>query len=324
MDLSDAAVNLAGNAEIVQCNINVVGYYDQALIGGDKLYGGYYCDTALDNWIHTAKGNGYNYSILGLDEKWKGWAWRTKKYLKFVETLPSTSIVCITDCNDVLFVKPESDMKEVWDYYHSKGHDLIFGGEPTCCTGDYRYHINPIGRKRLMSKVKSYQPKNRWMFPNAGCIIGTRNRVHEALTLAKDANDDQARYLEQYTKDKSWLTIDYDHKLVGNLNALAILYKNTSIPLPTDDYYNAELKHWDIVSQYPELLDGSLTMISPPVTMNQLKNKTTGGTPCVIHFPGKNYVLYNHIGKELFHGDFKPVPFSDKMATLWSIATLWK
>jgi len=270
---------------------------------------------ALDNWIFTAKNNGYNYAILGLDETWKGWSWRTKKYLKYVQSLPFNTVVCITDCNDILFVKNESEMIEAWKYYHSKGHDLIFGGEPTCCTGDYRAHIDPIGRKRLMNKVKSYgksntgnhKKQNRWMFPNAGCIIGTRGRIIDALILAQDAKDDQARFLEQYAEDKTWLTVDYDHKLVGNLNALAILYKQVPIP---GDYYNDELKHWDIIDCSKE--DNCLSQY-------QLQNKTTKGRPCVVHFPGKNYPLYNYIGKELFGKYFKILPFRDGMTTLWSV-----
>src|SRR5665647_1265749 len=142
---------------------------------------------ALDNWIYTASENSYNYVILGLDEKWQNWQWRTKKYLKYVESLPSNAIVCITDCNDILFVKSSSHMQTVWNHYQSQGKELVFGGEPTCCTGKYRFHIDPIGRKTIMDKVKKNShskddkdrnnKSNRWLYPNAGCVIGTRSRI---------------------------------------------------------------------------------------------------------------------------------------------------
>jgi|SRR5579885_112003 len=271
---------------------------------------------ALDNWLYTAKNNDYNYSVLGLDEKWGGWSWRTKKYLRYVESLPSNAIVCITDCNDVLFVRPSHEMQNVWSYYQNKGKELVFGGEPTCCTGNYRFHIDPIGRKQIMNKVKDNNPKNRWMFPNAGCIIGTRSRIIEALNLAKDADDDQARYLEQYTQDPHWLTIDYDHKLVGNLNALAYLYKESYLP---EDYYNAELKYWEF-QDYKKIdrLHG-VTRIRKPINKYLLQNVETGGIPCVVHFPGKNFVLYNYVGEKLYGEYFKRLEFRDSMSTLWSI-----
>lgn len=272
-------------------------------------------NVALDNWIYSAKNNEYNYIILGLDETWKGWSWRTNKYLNYVKTLPPTTIVCLTDCNDILFLKHESEMIKSWNYYNKQGFDLVFGGEATCCTGDYRAHINPIGRINIMNTVKSFGNKytgnhenqNRWMFPNAGFIIGTTHRIIEALTLAQDAKDDQAKYLEKYSQNENWLTIDYDHKLVGNLNALAILYKQLPIP---GDYYNDELKYWDLINCEEE--DNCLGNI-------QLKNKITRGQPCVAHFPGKNYPLYNYIGKKLYGEKFTILEFTDKMTTLWTI-----
>lgn len=277
---------------------------------------------ALDNWIYTAKEHDYNYAILGLDEKWGGWSWRTKKYLHYVESLPSSAVVCITDCNDVLFTRPSHEMQNVWAYYQARGKELVFGGEPTCCTGNYRFHIDPVGRKNIMTRVKDNSKKvsngkaNRWMFPNAGCVIGTRDRIVEALTLAKDADDDQARYLEQYALDPHWLSIDYDHKLVGNLNSLAYLYKESYLP---EDYYNAELKHWNFISvkDYDEMQ--RVTRVRKPVNRFLLQNNQTGGIPCVVHFPGKNFVLYNYVGEKLYKGHFKPLDFKDSMTTLWSI-----
>lgn len=283
---------------------------------------------ALDNWIYTAKSNQYDYAILGLDEEWKGWSWRTKQYLKYIQSLSRDATVCITDCNDILFVKLASELWLAWNWYREQGKEIVFGGESTCCTGDYRYYINPTGNNAMVSKVKAHgnngdvKNQNRWMFPNAGCVIGTRDKIIEALTLAKDANDDQARYLEMYSENPKWLTIDHEHKIVGNLNALNYMYQaDTYLP---QDYYNSELKYWDIVEQYPHLTRGDLTMVNPPPTFYQLKNKQTGGTPCIAHFPGKNYVLYNHIGKELFKGNFKVLPFEDKRTSLWSIANIWK
>lgn len=278
---------------------------------------------ALDNWIFTAKNNGYDYAILGLDEEWGGWSWRTKQYLKYVQTLAADMVVCIVDCNDILFVKPVTELKTAWMTYFEKGQDLVFGGEATCCTGDYRYYVNPSGNKQMVSKVKKIQnSRTRWMFPNAGCVIGTRDRIIEMLNVAKDADDDQARYLEMYTENSNWLTIDHEHKIVGNLNALNYMYQaDTNFP---QDYYNSELKYWDIVDQYPYLMRDDVTIVNPPPTLHQLKNKITGGTPCIVHFPGKNYVLYNYIGKELFGSNFRLLPFEDKRSTLWTVAKLWK
>lgn len=277
----------------------------------------------LDNWLFTAKSHGYNHHVIGLGEKWGGWTWRTKKYLEYVKTLPETAVPCLLDCNDVYFIRPYTDFLTEWLKYVEEGKRLVFGGESTCCTGEFRYYVSPSKRKKAIETVQSYEPDSRWMFPNAGCVIGFRDNIIEMLELSKDAEDDQAAYLKQYLDNKDWLSIDYKHSLFGNINSLAFFYKMDYAPT---DYYNAESQYWEIVKQYPEIESGYLSVVpgNEPTNMKMLKNKITGGSPPILHFPGKNFVLYNYYGKELYGGEFIVVSFTDVRKTLWSISYLWK
>lgn len=270
----------------------------------------------LDNWEYTAKGLGYNYKVLGLGEKWGGWNWRTKQYLEYVKTLPRNSTVLITDCNDVFFVKPATELYQSWMTFVTEGKRLVFGGESTCCTGEYRFYVSPSKRNEAIKKIKSYDPESRWMFPNAGCMIGFRDNVIEALEISKEAEDDQAAYLKEYLQDKDWLAIDYNHRMFGNINSLAFFYKMDFVP---EDYYNSESKHWKVIDLYTKV-----TLTYRPFLTRGLQNTETNGIPAVLHFPGKNFVLYNYYGVELYGNRFKEVEFQDIRKALWGVSLLWK
>lgn len=267
---------------------------------------------ALENWIYGVKKLGYNYTVLGLGEKWGGWPWRTKKYIEHIQTLPKESIVVVVDGNDILFVRGP---RSLYRAFRKINKPLIFGGEPTCCTGQYTY--TPFNGKHEEAKngIDSMNPINRWKFPNAGCIIGYRDNVLSALDKVKTSKDDQAGHLEQYLADANYLTIDWNHDIVGNVNKPSYRYcVDCSV---ADNKDRHELQYWEKI-----LAEGDV--ISP----NSYRNTESKGTPCIFHFPGKNVNGYNIMGAEMYGESFRPIsryiaPSIGKSA-LFSIATLWK
>jgi len=90
--------------------------------------------------------------------------------------------------------------------------------------------------------------------------------------------------------------------------------------------YRAKIKfkNWNFISvkDYDEMQ--RVTRVRKPVNRFLLQNNQTGGIPCVVHFPGKNFVLYNYVGDQLYSKRFKPLEFKDSMTTLWTVSKLWK
>ena len=315
---------------------------------------------ALDNWLYGTQRLGYDVTVLGVGEKWVNWAWRTKKYEEVVRGLPEstpeqTTLVLIVDGNDILFVRGPKSLYRAYKMVckssinintntsSSKKSDnkkdtndkreelLIFGGEPTCCVGKFSAIRINGERQRAMTVIDSRKPKNRWKFPNAGCIMGTRETVLRALTGIRDEPDDQAGHLEKYLEDPKYLNIDWNHNIVGNINRPSLFYcVDCGI---SDDKDIFELQFWekvDVNKLKEDLIKNAkdATLYSDCIGDILYRNKTTGGIPCILHFPGKNIRSYNLLGAMLYGTKFRPIqldtPPSVGKAALFSIAKWWK
>jgi len=286
--------------------------------------------SALDNWIFGAKKLGYDYTILGRGEKWGGWSWRTKKYIDAVKLLPHNSIVLIVDGNDILFARGPASLYRA--YKAAGSPSLLFGGEATCCVGKFSAQKLNGERNRAITTIDHRGPHNRWKFPNAGCIMGQRNAVLAALELVKDEPDDQAGHLERYLNDEKYLHIDWDHRVVGNINKPGTLYcVDTSV---VEDKNTVELQtYWERVSTNELIEEAKKTNTDPAqyrdsVSSVLYRNKETNGIPCILHFAGKNMQGYNVVGATLYGSSFRPVsadePVSVGKSALLSVAGLWK
>jgi hypothetical protein len=279
------------------------------------------------NWMHGAKRLGYSVTALGRGEKWGGWPWRTKEYIRAIETLPPDVLVLVVDMGDVLLCRGPKSLLRAYD---SIGAPLVFGGEPTCCVGNFSAIRMNGERQRAMTTIDGRAPRNRWKFPNAGCIMGTREAVLNALHGVRDEPDDQAGHLARYLDDPAYLAIDWQHSIVGNVNKPGALFSVDTSLLADKD--GVELQHWERVRVWDlgeELRrkgeDASAYADSIGPTL--YRNRTTGGVPCVLHFPGKNVRGYNLLGAGLYGTAFRPVkvenPPSVGKAALLSIAGLW-
>ena len=293
-------------------------------------------DNGLYNWEYSASILGYDYKILGLGEKWGGWSWRTKKYLEYVQSLPEKNIVTITDGNDLFFTRSPKDLVSAYESYNS---EVVFGGEPTCCTGKYQYHPFKINRgiaiNAMFKRCNQYNDSTRWMFPNAGCITGKVSRMIELLEDIQEEPDDQAGYLEKLIEDFDCFEIDYQAKIVGNVNAIGyyhcVDHPQSDLCSTIKDKLRNEHQYWDL-----ELTDSHCKISNkmiPDITYEdgyhsiyRYRNNITNNVPCVLHFPGKNYELYNVFGDKLYNRSFRPLKRDKekKDNALESIVRIWK
>lgn len=295
-------------------------------------------DDGLYNWEYTASSLGYDYKILGVGQKWGGWSWRTQKYLDYIQTLPEKNIVTITDGNDLFFTRSPTDLLNSYESYNS---DVVFGGEPTCCTGKYQYHPFKVNRgiaiSSMFDRYNQHNDSTRWMFPNAGCITGKVSRLVEMLEDIKDEPDDQAGYLERLIEDFNYFDIDYQTKIVGNVNAIGyyhcVDHPQSDLCSSIKDKLRNEHQYWDL-----ELTDSYCTVNNTNKIENNViyeegynsfyryRNNITNNIPCILHFPGKNYELYNTFGSKLYGYSFRPLKRdkNSKDNPLESVVRIWK
>ena len=105
---------------------------------------------------------GYNYNVLGWGLKWEGWKWRSKLYLKFLETQRSSDVFVFMDAYDTLATKTP---KEALEAYIAFQKPLIVGAEWYC------------GNSKNCGKVDAWWERQKIKPPrkkhaNAGFLMG--------------------------------------------------------------------------------------------------------------------------------------------------------
>jgi hypothetical protein len=55
-------------------------------------------------------------TILGWNEKWKGYAWKFMLMMEYLKTIPDDELVCFIDAFDVLLLRP---LTELEDYFNA-------------------------------------------------------------------------------------------------------------------------------------------------------------------------------------------------------------
>lgn len=101
------------------------------------------------NYERTAKKFGYNYTIIGRGETFKGWSWRTEKYIHHIkEWVPDGKLVLLTDANDVYFVRPAEELIQT---FVACDRRVVIGGEAMAVTGPYAKHR---ARQKLENRMR--------------------------------------------------------------------------------------------------------------------------------------------------------------------------
>ena len=237
----------------------------------------------LPNWIRSLNKLKYDYTILGYDEKWGGWPWRTQKYIDFCHKQDKDTIVVISDANDLLFL---ASPHELLNKFRSRminnkcDYRVVYGAETHCCTDKYqkdkklRNYAVETCKKRI---------KSRHRFVNGGFSIGYAHDLANLLEKVKDYQDDQAGLLELWLENEYLFSLDTEQELCANI--------------PDDNYFHRvdnEDNNYDEIS-YWQYKHGRLI---------HLKTKVK---PCVIHFPGSKTTKksnYANIGYKMMGDHF--------------------
>jgi hypothetical protein len=225
-------------------------------------------------WEYSVKKYNYNYFILGYNDAWKGWTYRTQLYIDKLKDLDPDTIAICCDANDLYFTLDSTILLNRFLDWENSNHDdkkIIVGAEPGCCTGEY--DKNMVKNKQAFDICSKYTT-NRYRFPNGGFLIGRASLMAEFYEKIIKNDDDQAEMLDMYIKDKNSFYLDTYNIFCGNIppnnSHIAIaeekyLYRNGGEEGLKIEFNN----NWEIID-------------------NKIINKNTKIDPCAIHFPGIN------------------------------------
>lgn len=219
-------------------------------------------DDEIKNWIRTVEYFGYDYTILGREDKWGGWPYRTRKYLDEIKNIEkSYEVVILSDATDLFFCGPAI---EAYRKFTREGEDIIIGSEPII-------YYNESGRNNVYEIEDFFIKKcrSRTCFPNGGFLIGTTRALIKLLEANLDSKDDQAGYMDLLFEKKVQYSLDEKNVFVGNLPNL-------------QTYTQREVSFWK--------WDSIKRRYYNPLTMEY---------PIAFHFPGNNRLIQSKMFQEI-------------------------
>lgn len=149
----------------------------------------------LDEWESSVKEHGFNYKIIGMNEKWENWKTRTNAITKELQKLQNKNeIVVICDAFDLLFINGDPDKLE--KKYKEIGK-ILLGSDPYCIPHNCILNICN-GNANL----------------NAGFIIGKVSQLLEAYEFIENYNDDQFGWNMYAKSNCDKIFIDKDSEIV--------------------------------------------------------------------------------------------------------------
>ena len=173
--------------------------------------------------VDTCKKNGKEIVVLGYGEKWKGFTWRFKLMLEYIETLKDDDIVCFVDGYDVICTRDLNEMIESFNTIIYKHKCKIIVG--------YHYNINSF------FKMCEYIFFGNII--NSGTYIGKCKDILKMLESINrlDMNnkaDDQVLLCKYYNLNKNEIYIDTKNEIFSTLHS----YKR----LELDKFYTIKNK----------------------------------------------------------------------------------
>jgi hypothetical protein len=170
----------------------------------------------------TAEEWGYQLSILGWKQPWKGFAWKIELYTQELRSIPRDEIVICVDAYDVIAVgPPEEAMSKFLDMHHP----VVFSGQ--------RYFPGQSWIRNLADKLMSDSHeqfiKNRiddqydYSRPCMGLLIGYAGKLLELfialldIEKAEAINNDQILLNKYYLKNPESIFLDSSCTMFQNL-----------------------------------------------------------------------------------------------------------
>lgn len=204
-------------------------------------------------WESTAKYYGYDYTVLGREQRWVGFNTKIKLYYDALKHL-HTPYVVMTDCIDGFFTGSSYELN---DKFLLLNTDLIIGAE---------MKMYYPGGKNNHQSVKEYFEsikQSPQIFPNSGFLMGRTSEMLKLMELHLSYKDDQVACFDTIYENKLPISLDYKTDLIGNVPRYLGGGGTEAI-----DYFEYD----------PDI--------------NRYRNKLHNTLPLFFHFPGKNmYVM---------------------------------
>ncbi len=235
------------------------------------------------NWCLTAQKLGYEYRVLGMNEEWKGWSWRTSKYLEALKfntnNDPIDCIYVLLDSSDIFFVRPanyknfKKKFYQILDKHKSKFPtqnylDVVVSAEHNCTGFDNQKIIF-----NTLNKNMNYPDNWIYKYPNAGSIVGTKQGLISLLESNLNSANDQDGLYDKFCNNTLKYCLDYKQQLGGTIIEKSGFSSKSKID---------ELKLWDIDN-----------------IKNCIQSTISNQNPYWVHFPGSSRNYYNLFLKQL-------------------------
>lgn len=165
--------------------------------------------------VESCKKNGKKLIVLGYNQKWKGFTWRFKLLIDFLNKLKSTDIVCFIDGYDVICTRNLNELKDEFIKLKKETNSkIIIGHDKIINTGVY--YINNIINYLYFGRCKD-------IHLNAGTYIGYVEDLINILLYIytqteKNNNLDDQQLLTKYCNLNNDIYIDINNKLFLVIN----------------------------------------------------------------------------------------------------------
>ena len=146
---------------------------------------------------HSCTKYNYDLVILGFGEKWKGFNWRYKLVLNFLDSINNEDIVCFIDGFDVICCKNLNNLSSVFNNLKKKYNCKIIVSE--------HKFVNNFKNYCAIFKNTLYFSKCKNRLINAGTYIGNVKDIKKILfdiyNLSPYDNSDDQKLLTIYCKN---------------------------------------------------------------------------------------------------------------------------
>ena len=237
------------------------------------------------NWLNSAKHAGWNSNniiVLGANETWGGWSWRSSVIAEYCASIDNRTIVVFSDSYDLLIFGSPNEFKSMLVQNDTNKCDIMFGIDHLCNQEYFKpFNIKPSCSGSIFS--------NRNVFINGGGIVGRAIYFQHAYQyISTHFEDDQIGWYH-YIKQHHYLIntkLCYDEK---NEMIFNFMYGN---------HKYREVKLLNMMMKFVEMC------FNPWKTMNIIQDsqgrpRVLGSIPLMIHTPGiavDQAARYNYIG----------------------------
>ena len=196
-------------------------YFEQNINFTAITYENSVTPTNTENLKILFENGGYNYKIVGKNEKWDGWYGRLTEYAKEIDKIYNSNnehYVLLCDGRDVVInEKYDIFIKKAIELYNKNNKTIIFGAERHCCLGNHG--VNSDDKyKNIMRDIAKDKTKNDYYYLNFGLIFG---RVSDIKTLFEILNiqpgdTDQSLAVVEFCNNPHKYSLDYEQELFSN------------------------------------------------------------------------------------------------------------